>query len=149
MIIDKGQELEGRLVVIILNSLSFIDHHKLIVKIWPPHDYWMYLWKKYGDSNIPPFPEDILPPVAADTSSDEITPPPPVAPTNLVTATDALDSVHQDTICLPTLPSCEDFLSDIAQLFVESHIEYVGDILDDIHLLFEADTPSFAAVTDS
>ena len=45
--------------------------------------------------------------------------------------------------------SCEDFISDIAQLFLESHNEDVGDILDDIHLLFEADTPSFSVVIDS
>ena len=40
-------------------------------------------------------------------------------------------------------------LADIAQLFVESHIEDVGDIIDDIRLLFEADTSSSAAVIDS
>ena len=32
---------------------------------------------------------------------------------------------------------------------MESHIEDVGDILNDIHLLFEVDTPSFSIVTDS
>ena len=32
---------------------------------------------------------------------------------------------------------------------MESHIEDVGDILDDIHLLFEVDTSSFVTVTDS
>ena len=32
---------------------------------------------------------------------------------------------------------------------MESHIEDVGDIVDDICLLFEVDTPSFAIVTDS
>ena len=32
---------------------------------------------------------------------------------------------------------------------MESHIEDVGDIIDDIYLLFEADISSFAAVTDS
>ena len=32
---------------------------------------------------------------------------------------------------------------------MESHIEDVGDIIDDIHLLFEEDTPSFSAVKDS
>ena len=76
-------------------------------------------------------------------------PPAPVAPTDPIPTPDASDSVQQDTSCLPTLPSCKDYLSYIAQLFVESHIEDVGDILDDIHLLFEADTPSFSAVTDS
>ena len=84
-----------------------------------------------------------------DSSSDEITPPAPVAPTDPVTATDASDSVQQDTLCLPTSASWDDFLADIAQLFVESHIEDVGDIIDDICLLFEADTSSFAIVKDS
>ena len=32
---------------------------------------------------------------------------------------------------------------------MESHIGDVGDILDDIHLLFEADTPSYVAVKNS
>ena len=43
----------------------------------------------------------------------------------------------------------DDFLVDIARLFMESHMEDVGDIIDDIHLLFEVDTPSFIAVIDS
>ena len=114
-----------------------------------PYVYWMFLWETYGDPSIPPFLKELIPPVAADTSSDEITPPALVASTDPIPATDASDSVQQDTSCLLTSPSCDDFLSNLAQLFVESHIEYVGDILDDIHLLFEADTPSFAAVTDS
>ena len=114
-----------------------------------PYDLWMYLWETYGDPSIPPFPQDLLPPVAAITSSDEITPPPPAASTDPIPATDASDSVQQDTSCLPPLPSCDDFYSNIAHLFVESHIEDVGDIIDDIRLLFEADTPSFAAVNDS
>ena len=32
---------------------------------------------------------------------------------------------------------------------MESHIEDVGDIIDDIHLLFEVDTLSFSAVINS
>ena len=43
----------------------------------------------------------------------------------------------------------DDFLVDIARLFMESHMEDVGDIIDDIHLLFEVDTPSFITVIDS
>ena len=76
--------------------------------------YWRYLWEHYGDPTIPPFPQDLLPPIATDTSLDEMTPPVPIAPTNHVLATDALDLVQQDTFCLPTLLSCKDFLSDIA-----------------------------------
>ena len=59
-----------------------------------PYVYWMFLWETYGDPVIPPFPQDLLPPVAADTSSDEITPPTPVASTDPVPATDASDSVE-------------------------------------------------------
>ena len=32
---------------------------------------------------------------------------------------------------------------------MESHIEYVGDILDDIHFLFEANSSFISAVIDS
>ena len=32
---------------------------------------------------------------------------------------------------------------------MKSHIKNVGDIINGIHLLFEADTPSFAVVKDS
>ena len=108
--------------------------------------FWMYLWETYGAPAIPPFPKELIPPVVVDTSSDESTPPVPIDP---VPATDASDPVQQDTSCLPTLPSCDDFLAEIALLFVESHIEDVGDIIDDIRLLFEADTSSFATVKDS
>ena len=80
------------------------------IKSSDPYVYWMFLWETYGDPSIPPFPKELIPPVAADTSSDEITPPAPVAP---VPATDASDSVQQDTSCLPTLPSCDDFVADI------------------------------------
>ena len=74
------------------------------IKSSDPYVYWMFLWETYGDPSIPPFPKELIPPVVADTSSDEITPSTPVAP----------DSMQQDTLCLPTLPSCNDFLSDIA-----------------------------------
>ena len=94
------------------------------------------------------FRSDLIPSVAVDSSLDEITPPDaPITPTDLVLATNALDSVQQDTSCLPTSASWDDFLPAIAQLFVESHIEDVGDILDDIHLLFEVNY--IATVTDS
>ena len=64
------------------------------IKSSDPYQFWMYLWETFGDPAIPPFPQDLLPPVAADTSSDEITPLVPVAPTNLVLATDVLDLVQ-------------------------------------------------------
>ena len=136
-------------VVLFLHTDYDILDEMTDLKMFDHYDNWMYLWETFGDPAIPPFPQELIPPVAADTSSDEITPPAPVAPTDPVPAIDALDSVQHDTSCLPTLPSCDDFLADITQLFVESHIEDVGDIIDDICLLFEADTPSFAAVKDS
>ena len=73
--------------------------YKIMTKIFKhtssdPYAFWMYLWEKFGDSSIPPFPQDLLPPVATITSSDEITPPPPVASTDHIPATDASDSVQ-------------------------------------------------------
>ena len=64
------------------------------LKKFDHYDNWMYLWETYGDPNIPPFPKDLIPPVVADSSLDEITPPAPVAPTNLVLATNVSDSVQ-------------------------------------------------------
>ena len=99
----------------------------------------MCLWKAYGDPQVPPFLEDILPPVTlvvVPTTPVEIIPPDaPVASIDLVPAIDALDSVQQETPCLPISASWDDFLLDIVVLFVESYIEDVGDIIDDIHLL--------------
>ena len=63
------------------------------IKSSDPYQFWMYLWETFGDPAIPPFPQDLLPPVAADSSSDEITPPAPVAPTDPVPASDASDLV--------------------------------------------------------
>ena len=49
--------------------------------------------------------------------------------------------------CLPTSASWDNFLPYIAKMFVESHIEDVGDIIDDIHLLFvEVNTSSISIV---
>ena len=36
----------------------------------------------------------------------------------------------------------DDFLIDISGLFVESHIVDLGDIIDDLHLLFDEEDPS-------
>ena len=63
------------------------------VKSNDPYDIWMFLWETYGDPTIPPFPKELIPPVAVDTSSDEITPPVPIAPTNPGSAIDASDLV--------------------------------------------------------
>ena len=40
----------------------------------------------------------------------------------------------------------DDFLIDILGLFVESHIEDLGDIIDDLHLLFDEVYPSLVAL---
>ena len=68
-----------------------------------------------------------------------------VASTDPFLAQDAPDSMHQDLPCLPTSASWDDFLPDIARLFLESYIEDVGDIIDDIHLLFVEVNTSFIA----
>ena len=78
------------------------------VKSSDPYVFWMYLWETFGDPAIPLFPKELIPPVAVDTSSDEITPPAPIAPIDHVPATDASDLVQQDPLCLPTLPSSDD-----------------------------------------
>ena len=82
-----------------------------------PYDIWWSIWEAYGDPCDPPSPVDFLHPVTptmVSSTPDEITPLALVAPTDPVPATDASDSVQQDTSCLPTLSSCEEFLSDIA-----------------------------------
>ena len=38
------------------------------------YDNWIYLWETYGVPYIPPFPKDLIPPVVAASSPDEITP---------------------------------------------------------------------------
>ena len=119
------------------------------IKSSNPYVFWMHLWETYGDPNIPPLPKDLLPTVVADSSLDEITPLALVAPTDPIPAIDASNLVQQDPLCLPTLPSCDDFLPALAGMFMESHIEDVGDILDDIHLLFEVNSSFFIAVIDS
>ena len=62
-----------------------------------PRDIWMALWEAYGDPTVPLFPEDILPPVTLVmvlAPPDEIPPyDAPIAMTDLVLATNALDLV--------------------------------------------------------
>ena len=57
------------------------------------YDIWIHLWEMYGDPHIPPFIKDLIPLVAADSSSDEITPPAPISPIDPALATNASDSV--------------------------------------------------------
>ena len=118
-----------------------------------PHDLWMTLWEAYGDSCVPPFLEDILHPVTpvmVPSTLVEILPPDaPIASTDLVPSTNAPDSVQYKISCLPTLASWDDFLLDIERLFMESHIEDVGDIIDHIFLLFVEKTTSCIVETDS
>ena len=66
-----------------LNDLKKSNHY----------DNWMYLWETYGDPNIRPFSKDLIPLVAVDSSSDEITPLARVAPTDPIPTTNASDSV--------------------------------------------------------
>ena len=78
------------------------------------YDIWMSIWEAYGDPCLPPSLEDILhlvTPVMTPTPPDEITPPDAlVATSDLVPATAVLDPVQQETSCLPTLTSWENFL---------------------------------------
>ena len=82
-----------------------------------PHDVWMALWEAYGDTNIPPFPRDIISLAASILVSsilDEIPPPDtPINFTNPVLSTNASDSVQPEKSCLPTLASWDDFLPDM------------------------------------
>ena len=82
------------LIILICTSLSSFDYYKVVAKLWYQYDLWMYLWERYGDPNIPPFPKDLIPSVAVDSSSNEITPPAPVAPTDPILAIDALNSMQ-------------------------------------------------------
>ena len=81
---------------------------------------------------------------------DEISPPnSPIDSTDLVPSTDASNLEQQETLCLPTSTSWDDFLPDMTELFVESHIEDVRDIIDSIRLLFVEETTSCIVEIDS
>ena len=129
----------SNLLGFLYNSMSKEYFSPLLMASFP-HDVWMVLWEAYGDPNIPPFPGDIISLVTSamvPPTLDEISPPEtPMDSIDSVPATNASDLVQQEISCLPTLASWDDFLLDIAGLFVESHIEDVGDIIDDIHILF-------------
>ena len=49
---------------------------------------------------------------------------------------------QQGTCCLLAPASDDDFLADIVGLFVESHTTDLGDILDNLRLLFHEGDPS-------
>ena len=53
--------------------------------------------------------------------------------------------MQQDLPCLPTSASWDNFLPDIVGLFLESYIEDVGDIINDINILFIEETSSLIA----
>lgn len=57
--------------------------------------------------------------------------------------------MQQEIPCLPTSASWDDFLPDMVELFMESHIEDVGDIINSIHLLFVDETTSCIVETNS
>ena len=82
------------LIPILCRYMDYKTMKKMFkIKSSDPYQFWMYLWETFGDPTIPPFPQDLIPPVAADTSSDEITPPAPVAHTNPISTTDASNLV--------------------------------------------------------
>ena len=114
-----------------------------------PHDVWMALWEAYGDPKIPPFLGDIISLanlVMVPQTIGEIKPADAhFASTSPIPAKNSLDLVQQKITCLPTLALWDDFLPDITGLFVESHIEDVGDIIDGIDLLFFEETSSLVA----
>ena len=61
-----------------------------------------------------------------------------------------IDSTQPSTFCLQAQALVDDFLTNISSLFVESHIEDLGDFIDDIQLLFnEVDTSLVVTRTHS
>ena len=132
-----------KLLRLMYNSMSKECFAPLLMAIFP-HDVWMALWEAYGDPKIPPFLGDIISLetlVMVPPTPNEIPPPDaPIDSTGLVPTIDAPNLVQQDTSCLPTSASWDDFFPDITRLFMESHIEDVGDIIDDINLLFVEET---------
>ena len=70
----------------------------------------------------------------------------PIASIDSVLAINAPNSVQQETPCLPTSTSWDDFLPNITVLFVGSYTEDVGDIIDGIHLLFDEEDPSLVVM---
>ena len=61
---------------------------------------------------------------------------------SIAVVTDSCTSPQQGTLYLPVPASVDDFLTDILGLFVESHKPNLGDIFDEIPLLFDENDPS-------
>ena len=55
---------------------------------------------------------------------------------------DSCTSTQQGTPCLLVPASIDDFLTNIEGLSMESHIEDLGNIIDDLYLLFDEEDPS-------
>ena len=49
---------------------------------------------------------------------------------------------QQGTLGLPVPTLGDDYMIDISGFFLESYIKNLGDIIDDIHLLFDEEDPS-------
>ena len=75
-----------------------MDCLSILRKASNPYEIWMSLWKAYGDPTVPPFREDILPPVTqvmVHTTLVEIPPPNALlASSDPVLATYAPDSMR-------------------------------------------------------
>ena len=94
----RDLEYNGDQIEIIYRTLFlFMDDDTLDtmsnIKSSDPYVFWMHLWVTYGYPNIPPFLEDIIPLFFVASSSDQITPPTPIALTDHIPSTDALDLV--------------------------------------------------------
>ena len=61
---------------------------------------------------------------------------------------DPCNLVQLGTPCLLALTLVDDYIIDILGFFVESYIEDLGDIIDDIHLLFDEDYPSLVVTRE-
>ena len=58
------------------------------------------------------------------------------------------NSIHLGTPCLLVSVSGDDYMIEISSLFVESYIQNLGDIIDDINLLFDEYVPSSVVARD-
>ena len=59
-----------------------------------PYFHWMHTWETYGDPRIPPFSKDLIPPIVATSSLDEITPlDAPISPIDPILVTNASNLV--------------------------------------------------------
>jgi hypothetical protein len=61
---------------------------------------------------------------------------------------DSCDSLQQDLYYLPATYTSNGYLIDIPGLFFESHISYLGNTIDFIHLIFDEDYSSLVVVRE-